>query len=442
MRKIFTLLLVASSAFAFAQSDVTGISIYFDKADFTVSAENNNLIQQFIRANAQSDYNSILIKGYADADGNATDNMELSQQRVDAVRRCVSGNAYAVETMFFGENDPLNNNSNDDEKALNRRVDVVMWTSYSLNTLKKPAQTFSFTANRDVQFTAAEGTTIYIPAGGLVYTGTGKVPIGKIDVSITEYYSMADIVQNKLTTTSGEQMIESAGMINITATSNGNPLRLKGGTLMEVGFADRKADDGFGLFYSNSPANNAPVNWVPAVDAKAVSGWKVSGAKLWEADTVKKWRSKFQFNKYGQQIRVTENWEEGKEIWYDTLVMDKTINMNSMILQATQMGWINCDRFVEDEQPVVMYVQTDKATDAEVVLIFKDRKALLEGRSMGEGKYMFNNVPKDEDVTIVAVAKAGGLMLFSAMDSNTGIQYNNVKLKPTGIDQIVERLSI
>ena len=71
-------------------------------------------------------------------------------------------------------------------------------------------------------------------------------------------------------------------------------------------------------------------------------------------DTVEKWRSKFDYNNFGQRIKVTDHWEETKGKWMDTLMIDKTINTNKIILQATKLGWINCDQFYfKDNNPTV-----------------------------------------------------------------------------------------
>ena len=416
MRKLVLLCSILNVYLLSAQNNSFTVSLYFDKAASDLSPANSMQLDDIKLMLRDSSFNAVFIKGYADNDGSDEYNLELSQKRVEAVQSYFNYTKYSVQSKCYGEKSAVNKNKTEDEKSLNRRVDVIFWQAYQLGSEKKKAQVYTFSPNKQIVFTAAEGTKIKIPANALVYEN-GTVPMGEVNIEITEFYSMSDIINNKLTTTFNGKLIESDGMININATRNNNPLRLKGGEKMEVGFAEREENDGFGLYYGKEDPRSNTVNWVPAANPWALDrSWSMSGARYYIGDTIEKWRSKFDFNKLGQRIKVTERWEVDKGTHYDTLIMDKTINTNKIILKATQLGWINCDQIVNSTAPLVdISVKTTGDIAANVVMIFNKRKAMINGVSDGNGHLVFYGVPAGESVTITGVGTGEGKLYFAKL---------------------------
>lgn len=440
--KSFTSTIILFSTFTLsAQSTTFGLSIFFDKADYNLSVENKLKIDDFKLLAKDSTYNSVFIKGYADNDGSEESNLELSQQRVNSVKNYFYGNKYAVDSRCYGEKEAINKNKNESEKSLNRRVDIIFWTNYTLN--KKKPQIFTFPANRTIEFTAAEGTKIKIPANSLVYEN-GSTPLGDITIAITEYYSMNDIIQNKLTTSSNGDLLVSAGMINIEASRNEKALKLKSGALMDVGFAERKEDDGFGMFYGNENPANDVINWVPAVDTRKneEEGWYYSGVKLFMSDTIERWRNKLEYNKYGQRIKVTEKWVENKGTNYDTLLIDKTINKNAIILQATKLGWLNCDQFYNDKEKMDLYVNYDPAIQPDIVLIFGELKAMVQPTKNVPGQLIFYGVPKNEKIILTGIGSGEGKLYFTKNESLAINAPAKLLFNETSIEEINKQLSV
>ncbi len=427
-----------------AQSQPMSISLFFEKADYNLSPAQKLQLEEFKELTLDSGYNAIFLKGYADIDGSDLSNMELSQYRVTAVQQHLANSKYLIESKFYGEKEAINKNKTEEQKSLNRRVDVIFWTNYKLSQKKKKSQIYTFAPNRTIEFTAAEGTKIKIAGNSLVYEEGGQVPLGDIQIEITEFYSMADIIDNKLSTTFNGQLLISDGMINIEATRNGKQLRLQGGATMEVGFADREENDGFGLFYATENGNGDISNWVPAVNPSAIDKeWTIHGSKLFLTDTVEKWRSKFDYNNFGQRVKVTERWEETKGTWLDTLMIDKTINTNKIILQATKLGWINCDQnfFKENKPTVNLYVQMDNDVKSEIVMIFNDKKAMITPSKDATGNYYFSNVPSGEEVTITGIGSGDGKLYFTKKELVTSAQNITLNFEETTIKNIQEQLA-
>ncbi len=67
----------------------------------------------------------ILLEGHTDNQGNATKNMELSQDRVDAVKKYLVSKGISksrIQTKAFGGTQPLATENTEEARALNRRV--------------------------------------------------------------------------------------------------------------------------------------------------------------------------------------------------------------------------------------------------------------------------------------------------------------------------------
>ncbi|MBK8343307.1 MAG: hypothetical protein IPL12_08380 [Bacteroidetes bacterium] len=58
--------------------------------------------------------------------------MSLSEARVGNVSAKFYGNRYTVETKYYGETNAINKSKTEAEKAMNRRVDIILWTDYKL----------------------------------------------------------------------------------------------------------------------------------------------------------------------------------------------------------------------------------------------------------------------------------------------------------------------
>lgn len=77
------------------------------------------------------------------------------------------------------------------------------------------------------------------------------------------------------------------------------------------------------------------------------------------------------------------------------------------ILNATQLGWINCDRFYNYEgEKTDFVVAMPNVKDPKVQLIFPDISSVMQG-TVKDGKAVFANVPVGKRVSITAIAFGG-----------------------------------
>jgi len=92
-------------------------------------AEEFRKVGEFVQNLAPS---RLVIEGHTDADGDEADNQELSEMRAQTVRQYLI-NTYKfispgmIQAKGFGEARPLVNNDTPENKALNRRIEIVVW---------------------------------------------------------------------------------------------------------------------------------------------------------------------------------------------------------------------------------------------------------------------------------------------------------------------------
>src|SRR5690606_1991447 len=96
----------------------------------------------------------------------------------------------------------------------------------------------------------------------LVSEKTGREVTGMVKFSVTEYYKISDMLLSNLSTTSNGQLLETGGMVHITATSNNEELKLNNGQSIEINFPTKQKENDMQLF-SGSWENENNINWIP-----------------------------------------------------------------------------------------------------------------------------------------------------------------------------------
>jgi TonB family protein len=127
--------------------------------------------------------------------------------------------------------------------------------------LKKVPQVFSVVTSKDTTLICKEGTRITIKANSFIKERTKQAVIGSVKIAVTEYYKMSDIILAKLSTSTNGKMLETGGMLNITANSNNDNCILKSGSPISIGFPSKKRKENMEL-YNGVWKDENTINWV------------------------------------------------------------------------------------------------------------------------------------------------------------------------------------
>ncbi len=126
------------------------------------------------------------------------------------------------------------------------------------NSVEKTPQIIKINTEKEFTVTCKEGTKLTIPAQSFVDVKSGKLARGIIDLRVTEYYKLSDMLLANLTTKSDEKVLETGGMLHLDANKKGSKLKLKDGKRIKMAF-NNKGKKGMQLFSGEKKGDL--VNW-------------------------------------------------------------------------------------------------------------------------------------------------------------------------------------
>jgi outer membrane protein OmpA-like peptidoglycan-associated protein len=161
LKLILLLLIPVYSLLAQGSSDTSVIFFDYDKSEITNIAQRQlqRLIQNFTH-----NPGNIQLYGHCDSKGSHEYNDKLSERRTLAVQEWLIANnvpaAAITMTRGFGKREPLNDNADDEERSLNRRVEIIITRSGS--TAQVPAEA-PRTFSSEVIKNTKEGEKLVLP---------------------------------------------------------------------------------------------------------------------------------------------------------------------------------------------------------------------------------------------------------------------------------------
>ncbi len=130
---------------------------------------------------------------------------------------------------------------------------------------QKKLQVFTIQADRDTTLICEEGTSIEIKANSFVSENTGEEIAGNVRITVQEYYDQADIVLAGLSTTSGDKLLETGGMLHVEARAGKEKCVIKPGRNVQVGFPYSEKKEDMTLFYGKQTGTR--IDWRLANDS-------------------------------------------------------------------------------------------------------------------------------------------------------------------------------
>ena len=270
---------------------------------------------------------------------------------------------------------------------------------YSLqaNYPEKTSQFFIINPLKDTTIYGKEGTVIHIPAGGL----TTKQ---KVEVELKEFYNLADLMINDLSTVSNGEFIQTGGSIYLDAKELDSKRKVninqqKG---LDISFTNGKDDPEMQVFIKDPTSRK--MNWIVPRKTNITRKWSMTEIVL-DAEgneiSSKTYNSKEEWENHLKD-------EAEKKRKQEEIIAKQQENYDK--LKVYDLGYINCDRFY-DEPKILFAVQADKNIVAEYFIVFNDTRGVLKGSNNGH-QVNFGNVPKDKNATLYAVSFVGDKTYF------------------------------
>jgi len=211
-------------------------------------------LTELIKTNKPKELN---LTGFADTVGTVDYNKLLVQKRLDAVANALLklDETIKIEKINFGEEKSTSNDSKF------RKVDISFpQTTYreKESNYKKP-QSFMIDNMRDTIIECSGGTKIKIPHHTLIIKNTKSTPIGLVKLEITEYYAVHEMIDANLSTQSGNEILETGGMLYMQATFNEKECVIKDNSSIKIHFKEITESDSMQIFTGNETENG--IDW-------------------------------------------------------------------------------------------------------------------------------------------------------------------------------------
>jgi hypothetical protein len=272
MIKVFLLSFsLVLSTLLFAQAPVSTASIFFETDRSELSIEARQTLDKLAPALLQAPDYQVNIEAFADDRGTVQHNLRLAADRATSVQNYLAGKGLiADKTAVQNWGERKADSPTETGRQKSRRVDVLV-NSFSFKDFESlrdrlsanTEQVLKIQSNQEQTVTAAKGTILVVPANAFVFED-GKTPKGEVELLVQEAYDPSDFILHNLTTLSDGHILQTGGMVNITARSGGKTLQLAEGASLTVSIPNGgNFDPNMELFYAQ-PVANGGVDWKPA----------------------------------------------------------------------------------------------------------------------------------------------------------------------------------
>jgi OmpA family len=275
---ILTFLTVVFGLTAYGQKNLLQKSIYFETAKFDLTTDSKTALDNLADSLKSFQTYKIFIKGNTDNIGDSIFNKKLSEQRVLATQQYFISKGISptvFSTSAFGEEKPIGDNSTEEGKQKNRRVDISISFTRPIpidssqflpsifelykQTERKPHE-FCINPTRDTLLRCAKGTIVYVKANSFKISNSCKTNC--ITIKIKEDFLKSDMILDNLSTTSNGKIIETQGMVYTEANDcKGNKLNLIKGKDLVIMLPTDKVIPNAKIFQGNRTPHDSIMNW-------------------------------------------------------------------------------------------------------------------------------------------------------------------------------------
>lgn len=484
--------------------ELTQAFVYFDTDKSTLTDIAQNELLQLIAVQSTKQIQSIQLSGHTDAKGSEVYNLELSKRRVQSVKDFLLSLEIKESILildYFGETLPVRSNETAQNRQSNRRVEVLITAIAlpveteavvvdveveleeieeipkeqmevknevekenlltSLAGFKKQPEIFYINNNRDTVLQGAEGTIVFFNA----YSFDNRELVGdSVKIELTEYYTAADLILNNLHTQAGNRLLETQGMIRLEAYVNDKKLKLKRGKKVDLFIPDVDQGKGFQLF--KGVEKGMDVDWrrdsrstimscLQALSNSNVGGLSIDvcycrtsfGRWLCNKNITKKCKRLERKRRRNRPMRlINQNTSVDFTAMQGDLSSEKAqkkrLREFCQLFSTPNLGWINCDRFLNLPRRQLATLKVNDKEEALVTVVFKNIKSKMRATNHVNGFYRFKNIPKDRKVWIVSIKEKEDALFLAIQAHNTSKKIvKNLSYKSVSKEELAASLN-
>lgn len=266
----------------------------------------------------------------------------------------------------------------------------------------KQENCFTINPLKDDSIYAPEGTVLRFKPHTFEYLNGEEVK-DEIMICIREYYSLSDIIINDLATISNKRMLETGGMLYISATCKGYELRVKQGRSYTISMPAREVLPRMKLFTGEQKGG--------IVDWKETDIRNIPSVAAVPVDTYPDYEGEGYY----------EQWPGDNELYNEV-----PMNEAEYVFSSTRLNWINCDRFPEENERTDLLVKVDTSMNLAVRVVFKNIRSVMPAYFSGVDAVRVDNIPVGEYATIIGYSMDDKKNLYMA--------YKDIRIQKNGIE--------
>ena len=275
---ILIVLTVLFGLTAYGQKTVLQKSIYFETAKFDLTTESKVRLDNLVDSIKTFQVFRIFIKGNTDNIGDSIFNKKLSEQRVLITQEYFVSKGISptfFSTAAFGEEKPIGDNTTEEGKQKNRRVDISISFKRQIpvdsskllpsilelyRQIERKPQEFCINPTRDTVLRCEKGTIVCVKANSFKLSNTCKTNC--VTIKIKEDFLKSEMILDNLTTTSNGKIIETQGMIYTEANDcKGKKMNLANGKDLIVFIPTDSVRQDAKIFQGTRTAHDSVMNW-------------------------------------------------------------------------------------------------------------------------------------------------------------------------------------
>lgn len=376
MKKIFFLLASVTIMHGAFTQKIIRDTVLFDFGTSFLSAKEKASLSGIIKRVKNSETCQITLKGHTDSIGGFDYNDRLSEKRVAAVKNYLVScglDRNCISTGYYGENKPVVSNSDEDNRKLNRRVEiiaryepVIASVEYVIEeapeVVKKEREPENFqTVVRD-----NNGVEIIVNPGTF-----SPFKDSDVSISIKSALTIGDAIEKGwYTSTYGGGCLSTGGMISVTAYYNGKEVQPNGTIPVKIRIP-------------TGDINKAMQVYRMYEDTTGNSGWDLSSLELG-------------FDEFGNKFYEFETTMLSE---YNIDKMLKTLPLNDLPPVLSEAV-----RNMDDEG---LLVRNRRYNCTKSLLVSRKESMIVGGKHLKQGSYAFIPCSVRPDVEYIAVFRKG-----------------------------------
>lgn len=423
-------ILFLTTVFICLNGTTQDFNVFFESNQFTLSISEKNRLDHWIKTHPK--ITLLTLNGYTDSIGTNNYNLHLSTKRVKSVQSYLLKNGIKYIILQTAAKGELNNKN---DLSFNRRVSLTIEKDLSKirsftdlkSKIQPEKQSFKLLNKRDTIVTCAMGTLLKIPA--YAFVNKNNQLVDSVELTVQEFYSTEDFFSSNLSTSTTEnQLIETQGMVKISAKKGNIPLQLR--DTLDLYFPAQNQRKDYETFWGEKD-KDMTVKWKPSnsVNQSEIEDCKIMMAPNWKDYTLEvklknqeEGVTNLTFNgKYEEKINYAQLRTMDLSICAKQFLKDINFfsfedfrNKSYQRIRSNKLGFINCDRFVKEKTSMFsLQMKVDPNLQfVNAFIVFKGLKSVLLKTFSNGNLSIMENYPVDFCADIIVYAQKDGLPYF------------------------------